>query len=241
MNNAVFGKTMENMKKRRDRKIIRSDERGKIANCLQALCLRGARNSQTTLQVSASAEIGWSWTSRFRWGWQSSKIEKSWCMILLQNAQNAVRRKVGTHLPQYGQSFAGDSNWRCLRGYGRQQTFVWHKRFSQRSSTSQRGKQKGFGQDERRDERNTSCWVCLPSAKNVLNPGREAKHQKVERHEKVCCEKRDKACALQRDAFLQKNTNWTCFTSKGKRFMVCGWTKSLLAHLIQSDISQKTE
>ena len=162
-------------------------------------------------------------------------------MILLQHAQKAVRRKVGTHLHQYGQSFTGDSNWRCLRGYGRQQTFVWHKRFSQRSSTPQRNKQKSFGQDERRDERNSNCWVCLPSAKNSLNPGREAKHQKVERHEKVCCEKKHKACALQRDAFLQKTTNWTCFTSKGMRFMGCGWTKSLWAHLIQSDVSQKTE
>ena len=49
MNDAVFGETMENMQKRIDRKIIRSDERGKIANWLQALCLRGARNSQKTL------------------------------------------------------------------------------------------------------------------------------------------------------------------------------------------------
>ena len=148
-------------------------------------------------------------------------------MILLQHAQNPVRRKVGTRLHQYGQSFAGDSNWRCLRGCGRQQTFLWHKRFSQRSSTSQRNKQKGFGQDERRDERNANCWVCLPWAKNLLNPGIEAKHQKVERREKECCEKRDKACALQRDAFQQKTTNSTCFTSKGMRFMGCGWTKSL--------------
>ena len=49
MSNAVFGKTMGNMQKHIDRKIIRSDERGKIANWLQALCLGGARNSQTTL------------------------------------------------------------------------------------------------------------------------------------------------------------------------------------------------
>lgn len=32
MSNAVFGKTMGNMQKHIDRKIIRSDERGKIAN-----------------------------------------------------------------------------------------------------------------------------------------------------------------------------------------------------------------
>lgn len=54
-----------------------------------------------------------------------------------------------------------------------------------------------------------------------------SKTSKVERREKECCEKRDKACALQRDAFQQKTTNWTCFTSKGMRFMGCGWTKSL--------------
>ena len=38
----------------------------------------------------------------------------------------------------------------------------------------------------------------------MLNPDRGKKHQKVERREKVRCEKRNKACALQRGVFPKK-------------------------------------
>ena len=86
---------------------------------------------------------------------------------------------------------------------------------------------KCFGQDERQDSGSANHRVCLPSAKNLLNPGREAKHQKIERQEKVRFAERNRASYYKKALFCKikhSGTKWTCFAARGMRFMGCGWT-----------------
>ena len=177
----------------------------RFANWLRALCLRGACNSQKTLQVLSRTRIVWSWTSQFMQGWRYSKRAKSWCMISIITRLKGNTEKDANLSTPIRTAFC----WRyklttptriskatniCTTQAIIQKiirfTAPQTKRFRPRWKTRQTERQ----------------WVCLPSAKSVLNPGRdEEKHQKVERYEKVRCEKRNKARAeLQWGAFLQK-------------------------------------
>ena len=149
-----------------------------------------------------------------------------------------------TYLHRYGQPFAEDTNWRCLQEYRRQQTFVRHKRLSKRSSASQRRKQKGLGQGERRDKRNANECVCLrPKVCSILAETKK-NIKKSKGTKKYVVKKEIRHAPSYNEALFFKKptgTKWTCFSVKGMKFMGCVWTKPRWGHLIQSDTSQKTE
>lgn len=133
MKNSVFGKTMENVRKRVDIKIVCSDEKKKsqtdyesvycgVHAFLQQLrrlaCSMHRENVRLDKPLYAGMTI-----------LDNSKILMY--DLFLQHAHKAVQREVWTRLHRRRQPLAGDTKQRCLQGLGRQKVFVRHKRLPQ--------------------------------------------------------------------------------------------------------------
>ena len=166
-------------------KIVRSDKREKIPKLIASPLFPGCMQFSNNLACKRKV---WSWTSPFMHGWRYLETAKSWCM-------KAIRYKVRTHIHRYRQSLVGDSDWRCLQGYrsvdkrylyDTSDYFKDHPLYSAANN-------KVFGKmkDEIYD-RNSNNWVCLPPAKNVLNPDRGKQTSKSWKAQKVRCEKRNR-------------------------------------------------
>ena len=205
MDNSVFGKTMENVRKRVDIKIVLSGKKKPklitiplIAGCTHFFnSFAGFSMHRENVRLDKPVYAG------------MTILDNS--KILMYDFFSTTRSKSSTRRGvKSSKQTQTASSWRYKTTMStrtwKTESICTTQEITPMITCFTATHKKCFGQDERQDSGSANRRVCLPSAKNVLNPGREAKHQKVEWQEKVSFAERNKALALQRGAFLQNKT-----------------------------------
>ena len=152
MNNSVFGKTMENLRRRVDVKLVRSNEEDKLRRFIASPAFARANifdDDLTAIQVRKSRLV---LNRPVFVGMSILDLSKHDVRLLLQPAPGAVRGSLSAPLHRHPPPRGPDRG--CLQGHGLPRRALRHLRLPTGAPTTQHRQQKGVGEDEGR-----VCWA----------------------------------------------------------------------------------
>ena len=160
MNNSVFGKTMENLRKRVNVKLVRSHEEDKLRRLIASPAFARANIFDDDL---AAIQIHKSCLALNRpvfVGMSILDLSKHLMYDLLQPAPGAVRGSLSAPLHQHRQPPPRGPDRGCLQGHGLPRRALRHLGLPTGAPTAQHRQQKGVGEDEGRVCRAPHCRIC---------------------------------------------------------------------------------
>ena len=149
MNNSVFGKTMENLRRRIDVKLVRSNEEDKLRRLIASPAFARA-NIFDDGSYAGPQEPPRAQSPGVRGDEHSGSIQAPDVRLLLQPAPGAVRGSLSAPLHRHRQPPPRGPDRGCLQGHGLPRRALRHLRLPTEAPTSQHRQQKSVGEDEGR-------------------------------------------------------------------------------------------
>ena len=146
MNNSVFGKTMENLRKRVDVKLLRSHEEDKLRRLIASPAFARANIFDDDGSYPGPPEPPSAQSPGVRGDEHSGFLQAPNVRLLLQPAPGAVRGSLPAPLHRQPPPRGPDRG--CLQGHGQTCRPLRHFGLPERPPATLHGEQEGAGQDE---------------------------------------------------------------------------------------------
>ena len=160
MNNSVFGKTMENLRRRVDMKLVRSNEEDKLRRLIASPAFaRATIFDDDDGSYPGPQEPPRAQSPGVREDEHSGFLQAPDVRLLLQLAPGAVRGSLSAPLRRHRQPSPRGPDRGCLQGHGLPRRALRHIRLPVGAPTAQLRQQKGVGEDEGRVCRAPQCRI----------------------------------------------------------------------------------
>lgn len=194
MNNSVFGKTMENLRRRVDVKLVRANEEDKLRRLIASPAfaranifdddLAAVQMQKSRLVLNRPIYVGMSildLSKTLMYDFYYKRLQRQYedrCQLLYTDTNPAPENR--------------DRGY--LRGHHQAPGYLRHVRLPERPPAAQHREQEGSRKDEGRVRRAVNRRICGPAAEDVLHPpGIWKEHQEGQGCEKSNCQEAHQA------------------------------------------------